>query len=320
MKLQTPVSVESLAQEYNLRIIGSKQNMVTGINEIHKVESGDLAYVDNEKYYDFTLNSKATVILINKETKVPEGKTLLICDNPFAVYNSLTARYMAHLEPPPPAAGYYVSPRAEIGQNTVIYPGVYIANDVKIGKNCQIHPNVVIYQNTIIGDHVVIKANSTIGGDAFYYTNFDKWHSAGRVVIHDHVHIGAACTIDKGVSGDTVIGAHTKLDNQVHVGHGVEIGEYCLLVGQTGIGGKTRIGNRVMLLGQVAVIKDVTIGDGATVLTKSLVSKKIAEGKTYFGLPARDTKEIYRELALMKKLPEWKENVEEKLKEIKGFL
>ncbi len=300
MKLPHPVHVNDIARKYNLEIIGNKNNKIHGINEIHKVKKGDLAYVDNPKYYSFTLNSEATVILINQKTEVPEGKTLLLCDNPFEIYNALVETYMTKLETPGPGA--YISPQAKVGKNCRIYPGVYIANNVTIGDDCIIHPNVMIYPNTIIGNRVIIKANTTIGGDAFYYTHFQKWHSCGRVIIHDDVHIGAGCTIDKGVSGDTVIGRHTKLDNQVHVGHGVTIGEYCLLTAQTGIGGKTTIGNKVTLLGQVAVIKDVKIGDGATVLTKSLVSKDIKAGETYFGLPAREKSQVYREMAILKKI------------------
>lgn len=302
MKLQKPLRVSDLATEFGLKYLGEGSIKITGINEIHKVEAGDLAYVDHPKYYQSTLASAATVIIINKEVEVPKGKALLLAENPFKVYNELTKRYGLHMEEPPLTPGAYISPLAKIGDKCKIYPGVYIANDVVIGNNCVIHPNVCIYPGVQIGNNVIIKANSTLGGDAFYYTNFEKWHACGRVIIHDDVHIGSACTIDKGVSGDTVIGKQTKIDNQVHIAHGVVVGERVLMAAGVGIAGKARIGNDVFLTGHVGVVKNVTVGDGAMVLSKALISKDVPGNKTYFGNPAREAHEAFKEMAHIKQL------------------
>ena len=154
----------------------------------------------------------------------------------------------------------------------------------------------------------MIHANTTIGGDAFYYKrqhgHYDKMHSAGKVVLQDNVEIGAGCTIDAGVSSDTTIGKGTKLDSQVHIGHDVKVGEDCILAAQVGIAGNTKIGNRVTLYGKVAVNKNIEIGDDATVMAMSAVPSSIEGGKTYIGYPVVEAPAFARQVAMIKKLPE----------------
>ena len=171
-----------------------------------------------------------------------------------------------------------------------------------------IHPNVTIYPYTEIGDNVIVHANSTIGSDAFYYkkqsTHYDKMHSAGKVVLANDVEIGAGCTIDAGVSSDTVIGKGTKIDDQVHIGHDVKIGEHCIIAGQVGIAGNTKVGNWVILYGKVAVNKNIEIGDRAVVMATSAVPKSLAGGKTYIGSPAEEARVFAKQTAIIKQLPE----------------
>ena len=240
MKLNAQLTVAEAANFINANFAGSPERFINGINEIHKVEDGDLTFDDIEKYYSKAINSKATIILINKEVECPEGKSLIISDNPFRDYCKLVLKYWIKEEVP--NKGYYKAADAVIGEGTQIYPNAYISNGVVIGKDCIIHPNVVLHTGTVLGDRVIIKANTVVGGDAFYYKGygsyFEKWPSCGRVIIHDDVNIGSGCTIDKGVSGDTIIGKHTKIDNLIHIAHGVEIGERCLFAAQTGIAGE----------------------------------------------------------------------------------
>ncbi len=312
MKLNTPISVKEAANFLQIEYVGDGGLIITGINEIHKVEKGDLTFVDVEKYYDKALKSQASIILINKEVTCPEQKALLISESPFLDYNKLVEKF--RLPENQPSQSGYTDPQAQIGEGTVIYPGCYIANGVTIGKNCQIHPNVTIHTNTHLGDNVIIQANTVIGADAYYYkkfpSHFEKMISCGRVIIHDNVEVGTLCTIDKGVSGDTIIDEGTKLDSQVHVGHGVVIGKRCLITAQVGIGGKTTIEDEVVLLGQVGVAKDLRIGKGALVLSKTGVSKSLEGGKVYFGIPVQESRTIYRQLAALRKLPDWINQVE----------
>lgn len=302
MKFPSPVTLDELAKITCSQIIKKTDSPVTGINEIHKVEKGDITFVDHPKYYDKALNSEATFIIINKNYDVPEGKALLINSDPFSAYIEIVKKFRSFT-----SASKLISSTSRIGEGTVIQPGVFIGEHVIIGMNCIIHSNVSIYDHTSIGNNVVIHANSVLGSDAFYFKKradgYDKMISCGRVIIHDHVEIGASCTIDKGVSGDTVIGEGSKLDNQVHVGHDTVIGKNCLFAAQVGIAGVVTIEDDVILWGQVGVQKDLTIGKGAVVLGQSGIPKSLEGGKTYFGSPVQEAREKMKELALVKQLP-----------------
>jgi UDP-3-O-[3-hydroxymyristoyl] glucosamine N-acyltransferase len=303
MKFNTPVSLGVLARMTGSRIIGDDEALVTGINEIHKVTAGDITFVDHPKYYDKALNSAATFIIINKDVTPPPGKGLLFNDDPFSAYVRIVKEYRKFTP-----ATHVISKSSSAGEGTVIQPGTFIGENVRIGKNCLIHSNVSIYDYSEIGDNVVIHSNTVIGSDAFYFkrreTGYDKMVSCGRVIIHDRVEIGAGCTIDKGVSGDTVIGEGTKIDNQVHIGHDTVIGKNCLFAAQVGIAGVVTIEDDVILWGQVGVQKDLTIGKGAVVLGQSGIPKSLEGGKTYFGSPVQEARDKMRELALVKQLPE----------------
>lgn len=303
MNFPVPVLLKDLADLTASTVIGDGSMKVSGINEIHKVENGDITFVDHQKYYDKALSSVATFIIINKKVEAPEGKALLYCEDPFAAYNKIVKKFRS-FEP----AKRSISDSAVIGEGTVIQPGAFIGNHVKIGKHCIIHSNVSIYDYSELGDYVIIQANSVIGGDAFYFKRrpegYDKMLSCGRAIIHDHVEIGAGCTIDKGVSGDTIIGQGTKIDNLIQIGHDTVVGKNCLFAGQVGIAGVATIEDDVILWGQVGVSKDLTIGKGAVVLAQSGVPKSLEGGKIYFGTPTREAREKMRELAFIRQLPE----------------
>lgn len=303
MRFPVPIPVRVLAERFQaLQVIGDAGLSATGINEIHKVEPGDIAFSDVKKYFQPTLDSAATVIFLNEAAECPPGKAILVLEAPFSAYDTLIREYRPFS--PLTAPVHY---RARIDPTAVIEPGVVIADNVHIGAHCYIQGNTYIGEHTHIGNHVQIGAGSLIGTDAFYFKkhpdgSFQKWRSGGRVIIHDHVDIGAGCTINKGVSGDTVIGEGTKIDCQVHLGHGVVIGRNCLLMAQVGIGGKTIVEDQVVLYGQVGVAQNLHIGRGAVVLAKSGVSKSLEAGKTYFGIPAEEARGKYRELAAIRQL------------------
>ncbi|MEO6489594.1 MAG: UDP-3-O-(3-hydroxymyristoyl)glucosamine N-acyltransferase [Ferruginibacter sp.] len=314
MQFPSPVSVQWIADLINANIIGNEKGNATGINEIHKVEPGDLVFVDHPKYYEKCINSAASFIIINKETTVPEGKALLIVQNPFEAY----CKIVEHFRPFIPATKM-VSDSASIGEGTNIFPSAFIGHNVVIGKNCLIHPQVTILDETIIGNNVVIQAGTVIGSDAFYYNtkkDRDVWYkkmpSCGRVLIEDDVEIGAGCTIDRGVSHDTVIGRGTKVDNMIHIGHDTVIGHNCLFAAQVGIAGVVNIKNGVILWGQVGVNKTLTIGENAIVLGQSGVGKDTEGNKTYLGSPIEDAREKMKERVWVKRIPELWEKVKGK--------
>ena len=301
MRFPQPYTLKQIATIINAKYIGDDDFSVLGMNEIHVVQPGDLVFVDHPKYYDKALQSKATIVLINKEVECPEGKTLLISDDPFRDFNKLTDFFKPFVK-----AFSLVAPTAVIGKNTIIQPGAFIGNNVKIGKNCLIHSNVSVYDDCVIGDNVTIHAGTVLGADAFYYKKrpegFDKLKSGGRVVIEDNVDLGALCTIDRGVTGDTTIKKGTKIDNQVHIGHDTVVGEKCLIASQTGIAGCVVIEDEVTIWGQVGMTSGITIGKKAVILAQSGVSKSLEGNQTYFGYPAGEAREKYREMSALKQL------------------
>jgi UDP-3-O-[3-hydroxymyristoyl] glucosamine N-acyltransferase len=306
MKFPSPVSVQWIANLIGAELVGNTAGMATGINEIHKVESGDLVFVDHPKYYDKCIHSAATFIIINQKTNFPEGKALLVVEQPFEAYQTI----VRHFRPFVPATGP-VSDTATIGEGTYIAPNAYIGHEVTIGKNCFIGPNVTILDHCILGDNVIIQSGTVIGSDAFYYNtkkNREVWYkkmlSCGRVIIESDVEIGAGCTIDRGVSHDTVLGQGSKLDNMVHIGHDTVLGKNCLLAAQVGIAGATTIGNGVVLWGQVGVSKTLTIGDNAVLLAQSGVPSSLEGGKVYFGSPVQEAGVKKRELVWISRIPE----------------
>jgi UDP-3-O-[3-hydroxymyristoyl] glucosamine N-acyltransferase len=311
MRFENPVPVTTIAEIIGASLLGNKEGLVTGINEIHKVEKGDLAFVDHPKYYDTCIHSAATFIIINKETVFPEGKALLVVDEPFEAY----LKIVNHYRPFTPSLKM-ISESAAVGEGTVIMPNACIGNHVTIGKNCIIYPNVTILDHCIIGDEVIIQAGTVIGSDAFYYNkktsrplHYKKMTSCGRVVIENGVEIGANCTIDRGVSSDTIIGAGTKIDNLVHIGHDTVVGRNCLFAGQVGIAGATTVEDNVILWGQVGVSKTLTIGKDAVVYAQSGVKDSIPGGKVYFGSPVEDAREKMKELVWIKRIPQLWEKV-----------
>lgn len=303
MKFPKTHSLKEIAQIIGSEFVGEENFPVHGMNEIHVVEPGDIVFVDHPKYYDKALQSAATIVLINKQVDCPEGKALLISDDPFRDFNKLTNHFRPFVY-----SNVSISSSAQIGEGTIIQPNCFVGNNVKIGKNCLIHANVSIYDHCVIGDNVIIQAGTILGADAFYYKKrpegFDQLLSGGRVVIEDNVGIGALCTIDRGVTGDTTIGAGTKIDNQVHVGHDTVIGKKCLIAAQTGIAGCVIIEDDVTLWGQVGTTSGITIGAKAVIMGQTGVTKSVDGGKTYFGTPIEESREKLKQLANIKKIPE----------------
>ena len=303
MKFPKVHSLKEIATLLNCEYVGDDNFAVHGMNEIHVVENGDIVFVDHPKYYDKALQSAATVVLINKKVACPDGKALLISDDPFRDFNTLTKHFRPFV-----AANVSLSETAKIGTGTTIQPKCFIGNNVQIGNNCLLHANVIVYDNTVIGNNVIIHSGTILGADAFYYKKrtdgFDQLLSGGRVVIQDNVGIGALCTIDKGVTGDTTIGEGTKIDNQVHVGHDTVIGKKCLIASQTGIAGCVIIEDEVTLWGQVGTTSGITIGAKAVVLGQTGVTKSIEGGKSYFGTPVEESREKLKQLAYIKRIPE----------------
>lgn len=301
MRFNSPQNLKFIADLIGCKFVGDPNFKIIGINEIHVVDKGDIVFVDQPKYYDKALNSKATTILINKEVTCPKGKSLLISDDPFRDFNKITQHFKAFIP-----ASSAIAETAKIGEGTIIQPNVFIGNNVTIGKNCVIHPNVCLYDGVTIGNNVTIHSGSILGADAFYYkkrpSGYDKLQSCGSVAVEDNVDIGALCTIDKGVTGVTTIKEGTKIDNQVQIGHDTIIGKRCLIASQAGIAGCVIIEDEVTIWGQVGTNSGITIGKGAVILGQTGVTKSIKGGITYFGTPVGESRDKLKELAVLRRL------------------
>ncbi len=301
MRFTHPTTLQEISHFLSCEFIGQPEFSVLGISEIHTVEEGDIVFVDHPKYYDKALNSKASVVIIDQKVICPEGKGLIISPAPFDAFNKITKHFF-------PTSSPYNQERHDIHPGAEIYPNVYIGRNVRIGNRTRIYAGAVIMENSIIGDDVVIGPNSVIGFSAFYYkrkeSGYDRMNTCGNVILEDRVEIGASCTIDAGVTSTTRIGYGTKIDNLVHIGHDVIVGKHCLFAAGVGIAGCTTIEDEVTLWGQVGCTSNVTVGKGAVVLAQSGIAKSLEGGKTYFGSPASEAKEKFREMASLRMLPD----------------
>ncbi|MEM6771023.1 MAG: UDP-3-O-(3-hydroxymyristoyl)glucosamine N-acyltransferase, partial [Bacteroidota bacterium] len=247
------------------------------------------------------LNSAASVILIDRASDCPPGKALLVVAEPFRAYNDLVLAERPYRHP-----ANTIDPSAQIGEGVYLAPGAIIGPDVVIGAGSHVGANAVIAEGTRIGEGVYVGAGSVIGEEAFYFkkgpSGFTPWRSGGHVILEDGVEIGPNCTIARGVSSPTIIGAGTKLDAQVQIGHDCKIGKHCILAAQVGIAGNTTVGDWCLFQGQVGVAQNLTIGDRSIVLAKSGVSKNLAGGKEYFGYPAQEARTAFKDLAVLRRL------------------
>lgn len=309
MKFKSEQTLQSIADFLGCAFVGNPEMVITGINEIHKVEPGDIVFVDHPKYYKKALNSKADVIIIDKPVDdIPEGKAIIISDAPFDAFNKITLHHL-----PYKVWTQNIGDHFQIGAGSVVHPNVSIGHHVSIGKNSIILSGAVLCDHTIVEDDVIVGPNAVIGHDAFYYKKksdgYHRMHSCGRTILKSRVEVGAMTTIDRGVTGDTIIGEGTKIDNQVHIGHDTVVGKNCLFAANVGIAGCVIIEDNVTLWGQVGVTSDVTIGENAVVQAQSGVSRSLEGNATYFGSPANEARTVLREMAALRKLPGIIENL-----------
>ncbi|WP_162033973.1 LpxD N-terminal domain-containing protein [Chryseobacterium potabilaquae] len=285
MRFHSPQNLKTIADFIDAKFIGSEDFEVLGTNEIHRVQPGDIVFVNHPKYYDKALNSAATIILIDKEVECPAGKALLVSEDPFRDFNKINTHFTRI---------YNFTEElhdVEIGEGTRIHHSAMIGNNVKIGSNTQIFPNVVIGDRTEIGDNVIIQSGTVLGGDAFYYRklngNFDRLISVGNVIIENNVEIGNNCTIDRGVTDSTVIGEGSVLDNLIQIGHDTIIGKRCLIASQVGIAGCCILEDEVTVWGQAGIASGVKLEKGTVLLAQVGVNRDLTKG-TYFGPIAED--------------------------------
>lgn len=286
-----------------------------------------VSFFDNVKYKEQFKNTKAGACFVSSEAAkfAPENVVLLVHKAPYKAYALAAQRFYPDSKPEPAAvsdravihetakigsdcaieAGVVIGESAEIGDGCWIQAGAVIGSNVKIGNKCRIGPNASV-SHAEIGDYVRLYPGACIGQDGFGFaidpTGHVKVPQLGRVVIEDHVEIGANTTIDRGAGPDTVIGQGSWIDNLVQIGHNVKIGKGCIIVSQTGISGSTVLEDFVAVGGQVGIAGHLHIGAGARIAAKSGIMRDIPAGEEQMGYPALPIKQFMRQIATLNKL------------------
>ena len=313
------------------RLIGDGSVEISQLASIEHAKSGDLVFVQADRYLDDALNSNASAVIADESAAACDGrKPLLINPRPRLAF--ATAGRLLYPKPDYSAAIHpsaVIDPRASvaastsidahtvieanavIGERCFIATGCYVGEGVVIGDDSEIYPRVVVYPGTTIGRRVIIHAGAVLGSDGFGFVRDDvhgryvKFPQVGRLVIGDYVEIGANCTIDRGALDETIIGPGTKLDNLVHIGHNATIGSNVVIAAQTGVSGSASIGDDCVVGGQVGIADHVTIEPGAILGAQSgIPSNKTIRGKgvVFWGTPARPIKDYLKELAVLSRL------------------
>jgi UDP-3-O-[3-hydroxymyristoyl] glucosamine N-acyltransferase len=326
-----PITLKELAEFCNAQIVGGDASTaITSAADIKSAQAGQVTQLTNSRYAQYINNSPASACFIAEGFKVenvPESMALLVCADPeISFIKALDLLHPATVYTPqisPQAVlesnvvlgdKVYIGPYAVIGENAnigdgaVILAGAYIGKRVKIGKNCKIYPYAVIYDEVVLGDNVTIHSGAIIGADGFGYKFRNYVHvkvpQVGNVVIDDNVEIGANTCVDRGALGSTVIGAGSKIDNLVQIGHNNKVGKNVIMCGLTGVSGSCTIEDYAILAGSSGVADHVTIGQGAVVMARSGVAGNVKAGAQVFGSPAKDKKTAYKEQIAISKLPE----------------
>ena len=314
---------------------GEDGAVVTGVAPVEEAGPGDLTFVVDERYARALTASDASAALVPRElTLSPGGTALIRVTNPRAAFGRLTRRFHPQREPPEGvhptavvdphvelAAGVSIGPHAviredaRIGAETRIDAHTLVGAGARIGEGCEIGAGCSILGPVEMGDRVRVLTGARLGTEGFGYAEEAEgavhFPQIGGVEIQDDVEIGANVTVDRGALGDTVIGARTKIDNLVHVGHNVRIGEDCMIVAQVGIAGSVEVGDRVQMAGQAGIAGHLTIGDGARIAAQAGVIGDVPENATYSGYPARPHGDAMRASAALFRLPDLLRRVRE---------
>jgi UDP-3-O-[3-hydroxymyristoyl] glucosamine N-acyltransferase len=325
-------TLAELAEYVGGRVFGDPNVMIKSASTLGRAEKGDISFLTNRKYAKQLLTTRASAVIVGKETTTAKV-SLLMADDPYYAFMQVMVLLHGHRKHKKVGISSHASiadtakigvecnihkfatiaDGAQIGDGCVIYPGVYVGQDVQIGNETIIYPNVTIYDGCKIGDRVIINANSSIGEDGFGYASHEGMHhkipQIGTVIIEDDVEIGSLCGIERGTLGDTIIGQGSKLGDLIAIGHGTRIGAHSLLVAQVGVAGSTSVGHHCIIGGQVGIVGHINVGNNVTIAAKSGVINNVPDDKVVLGAPAIDARLGRRAYGMIQNLPEMRQNI-----------
>jgi UDP-3-O-[3-hydroxymyristoyl] glucosamine N-acyltransferase len=309
------MKVRELAEIVRGRFVGDGETRIERIADLDQAAEGEIAYVDNEKFFATALESRASCLIVPNSEKF-SNRTLIEVSNPKLAFALIgAALHPTHREPSihPTAV---VAATADVSPSSYIGPHVTIGEHVTVGDNCVLHPNVALYDGVTIGNRVILHAGVCIGADGFGYVRhelgYQKFPQIGTVVIEDDVEMGAYTCVDRAALGRTRIGRGTKLDNMVHVGHNCDIGERVVIAAQTGISGSVVIEDDVVIGGQVGFGDHTRVQKGAIIGSKAgILPGKIVRPGVWWGIPVQPLDQYKRMNAHMNKLAEMRDEIKQ---------
>jgi len=321
-------TLKDIAQIVDGELIGgSPDTEVTDIAEIQNAKLDEITFVGNAKYFKHLNSTQAAAVILPADYS-GEFTPRISVQSPQMAVRTLVDYFRKPLSPTftgihPTAVidetaelgssvtigpHTVISRGAKIDDNTILGASVVVGQECRIGADCHVYSNVTLYDKTILEDRVIVHSGTILGSDGYSYVYDDGVHhkirQVGRVRIESDVEIGANCSIDRAALGETVIGAGSKLDNLIQIGHNVKMGKGCLIVSQVGISGSTILGDYVTIGGQAGIIGHITIGDGAVVASQAGVTKDVDPGVTVSGYPAKPHFQARRQEAYLRKIPD----------------
>jgi len=332
-----------LAEYVGGRVRGDANIKIHSAATLGRAGEGDISFLSNEKYEKQLLSTKASAVIVGKDT-VTASAPLLVAEDPYYAFMQIMVLLHGHRKHKkvgisPKAvisdsakvgAGCHIhefatiADGAKVGDGCVIYPCAYIGENVQIGNDCILYPNAVIYEGCRIGNRVIINSNATIGEDGFGFASHNGVHhkipQIGCVVIEDDVEIGAGCGIERGTLNDTIIGQGSKLGDLVAIGHGTKVGPHCLLVAQVGIAGSTTMGHHCVVGGQAGIVGHIIIGNNVAIGAQAGVINSVADGKVVLGAPAIDANQGKRAYGMIQYLPEMRQSIRDLQTQIERLL
>lgn len=338
------MTLQEIASFLDGKLDGPEDLEIKRPAKIEQAEKGDITFISNPRYAKYLPETKASAVIIDQNIG-DVGIPSIRVKNAYIGFLQVLKLFMpefheyidnvsgqACIDSSARIAGSariapmaYIGPGVEVGESTVIYPGVVLLRNVRIGQHCVLYPNVSIREECTIGDHVILHNGCVIGSDGFGFApegkEYQKIPQLGRVVIEDNVEIGANVTIDRATIGDTIIRSGCKIDNLVQIAHNVTVGKNTVMAAQSGIAGSTEIGRHVTIGGQVGITGHIKIADETIIAAQSGVTKDTIEKSVMFGTPALPIMQQKRIDVSLRKLPDLFKTVhslEQKIEKLKA--